>query len=108
MPEHYFEIHADQTPPPGEDTTRSESPHGSPTTATRRRGTRKREQRAEGGAPTKAMREQDELAALEAQGFTPDEAARLLRIADPNQAVMRRLDFHRWLVEHGLLDEFSA
>jgi len=53
-------------------------------------------------------RKHDELANLEAQGFTADEAARLVRVADPNQAVMRRLDFYRWLVEHGRLDEFSA
>jgi hypothetical protein len=58
-----------------------------------------------------------ELHQLEAQGFTPDEAARLIYISDrlansreaqEAEAVMRRLRFHRWLVERGLLDEFSA
>ena len=54
---------------------------------------------------------------LESQGFTHAEALRLLDISDrladshevrENEAFMRRLRFQRWLVERGLLDEFSA
>lgn len=114
MTEHYFEPYPDQTPPPTEDAAARETLHSTPIDASeprpapRRRAARKREYRADSAAAAKAKRDREELAALEAQGFTADEAARLVRIADPNQAVMRRLDFHRWLVEHGRLDEFSA
>ena len=57
------------------------------------------------------------LEELEAQGFTSDEAIRLLNIsyrasdsseARESRAMLRRLRFTRWLVEHGMLDEFSA
>lgn len=54
---------------------------------------------------------------LEAQGFTPDEAIRLIHVSDrvatsrearEAEAELRRLRFTRWLVERGVLDEFSA
>ena len=62
-------------------------------------------------------REESELDELTAQGFTPDEAQRLLFISDrlatsrearEAEATLRRLRFTRWLIEHGVLDEFSA
>lgn len=65
--------------------------------------------------------EQDEeaeaVAQLQSQGFTPDEAIRLIHVsgraatsreAREAEATLRRLRFTRWLIEHGLLDEFSA
>jgi hypothetical protein len=54
---------------------------------------------------------------LESQGFTPDEVQRLVVISDraarssearAAEAQMRRLRFTRWLIEHGVLDEWSA
>ena len=57
------------------------------------------------------------LLELEAQGFTEDEALRLLivsgrlagsREARESQATLRRLRFTRWLIDRGILDEFSA
>jgi hypothetical protein len=54
---------------------------------------------------------------LEERGFTEDEARRLIDISDritqsaearEAEAMMRRLRFTRWLVEHGMLDEWSA
>jgi hypothetical protein len=54
---------------------------------------------------------------LEAQGFTHDEAIHLIHVSDrlansrearEAEAAMRRLRFTRWLVERGLLDEWSA
>lgn len=54
---------------------------------------------------------------LEAQGFTPDEALRLIHVSDrmavsgearEAEATLRRLRFTRWLIERGVLDEFSA
>jgi hypothetical protein len=54
---------------------------------------------------------------LVAQGFTSDEAARIVdlsarlgtsREARDAEASLRRLRFTRWLVERGVLDEFSA
>lgn len=57
------------------------------------------------------------VAELEAQGFTPDEAIRLVHVsgrvatsreAQEAEATLRRLRFTRWLVERGMLDEFSA
>ena len=54
---------------------------------------------------------------LQAQGFTADEAARIVdlsarlsvsREARDAEASLRRLRFTRWLVERGVLDEFSA
>jgi len=54
---------------------------------------------------------------LEGQGFTEDEALRLIAItgrledsaeAREAAATLHRLRFTRWLVEHGKLDEWSA
>lgn len=54
---------------------------------------------------------------LESQGFTPDEVHRLVLISARQarsqesrdaEAQMRRLRFTRWLVERGVLDEWSA
>ncbi|MGH2484671.1 MAG: hypothetical protein ACRDHE_01535 [Ktedonobacterales bacterium] len=54
---------------------------------------------------------------LEAQGFTEDEAVRLIHVSDrlktsrearEAEAVLRRLRFTRWLIQQGVLDEFSA
>ena len=54
---------------------------------------------------------------LEAQGFTEDEAVRLIHVSDrlktsrearEAEAVLRRLRFTRWLIQQGMLDEFSA
>lgn len=61
-----------------------------------------------------AMRTLDEL---KAQGFTVDEAIRLIHVSDrlangrearESQTTLRRLRFTRWLIEHGVLDEFTA
>ncbi|MGH2517757.1 MAG: hypothetical protein ACRDHP_19085 [Ktedonobacterales bacterium] len=57
------------------------------------------------------------VAELEAQGFTADEAVRLVSVsgrvatsreAREAEATLRRLRFTRWLIERGVLDEFSA
>jgi hypothetical protein len=57
------------------------------------------------------------IEALAAQGFTTDEVLRLIRFsgrlansheARESEATLRRLRFTRWLIEHGVLDEFSA
>lgn len=54
---------------------------------------------------------------LESQGFTEDEAIRLIHVSDrlktsrearESEAVLRRLRFTRWLIQQGMLDEFSA
>jgi hypothetical protein len=114
MPEQLFDPSTSGPPASAEDLVSYEGVpagqrvHGSRAAARRRSSARKRDQRPEAAAAAKAKRERDELAMLEQQGFTPAEAIRLLRVTDPNQAVMRRLRFQRWLVEHGLLDEFSA
>ncbi len=58
-----------------------------------------------------------EVRALVAKGLTPYEASRVIHTADKfatsqevreGQATLRRLRFTRWLVEHGMLDEWSA
>lgn len=58
-----------------------------------------------------------EMVELEAKGFTRDEAIRLIhtsaRLAQSSEvreaeAAMRRLRFTRWLIEHGVLNEFTA
>jgi hypothetical protein len=114
MTEHPFHLSEEQDPTPAEGTipdevapvARGSGERKAP--ARRRASARKRETRLEGALAAQEKQERDELATLEAQGFTRDEAVRLLQVADPNQAVMRRLQFQRWLVERGLLDEFSA
>jgi hypothetical protein len=54
---------------------------------------------------------------LEAQGFTTDEALGLIHVSEnlsssrearDAEATLRRLRFTRWLIAHGILDEFSA
>lgn len=54
---------------------------------------------------------------LASQGFTPDEVRRLVVVSDRQtqsdesqiaEATLRRLRFTRWLIEHGMLDEWSA
>ena len=71
-----------------------------------------------GPEPTREPAEDaDVLGELEQRGFTTDEAIRLVhasaRIATSKEAreaeaTLRRLRFTRWLVEQGMLDEFSA
>lgn len=60
--------------------------------------------------------EDDDIRALEELGFTRDEATRLIDVADRlthsdearvAEATRKRLQFAKWLVEQGLLDEFS-
>ena len=75
------------------------------------------------GQPAESSEESDDsdetvaVAELEAQGFTTDEAVRLLHVsgrvatsheAREAEATLRRLRFTRWLIERGMLDEFSA
>ena len=54
---------------------------------------------------------------LEAQGFTEDEAVRLIHVSDrlktsrearEAEVILRRLRFTRWLIQQGMRDEFSA
>lgn len=54
---------------------------------------------------------------LASRGFTPDEVQRLEVVSDRQAqsdesqlaaATLRRLRFTRWLIEHGMLDEWSA
>lgn len=54
---------------------------------------------------------------LASRGFTPDEVQRLVVVSDRQahsdesqlaEAMLRRLRFTRWLIEHGMLDEWSA
>jgi hypothetical protein len=58
----------------------------------------------------------EEVSDLEAQGFTEDEALQLISVservahsgeAQEAEAALRRLRFTRWLIEHGVLDEFT-
>ena len=85
------------------------------------RKARKPRQKAQ-GAEAKAREPEavsvpGEVDELEAQGFTHDEAIRLIHVSDraatsgealEAEAMLRRLRFTRWLVERGLLDEWSA
>jgi hypothetical protein len=53
--------------------------------------------------------EEADLRELEEHGFTRDEATRLIELSVRiNEATLKRLQFTRWLVEQGLLDEFSV
>src|SRR5215470_6704741 len=78
---------------------------------------RKPRQKADGASAKASEQRADsftgEVDELEAQGFTRDEAIRLLDVSDraansgevlEAEAMMRRLRFTRWLVERGLLD----
>ena len=80
-----------------------------------------RQQRHETGeaiAPLPRMRRSltEEVSELQEQGFTEDEALQLISVservahsgeAQEAEAALRRLRFTRWLVEHGVLDEFT-
>lgn len=88
-----------------------------PVTAGRK--ARKPRQKAQGAEEKAGEQETEsgELNELEAQGFTHDEAIRLIHVSDraatsgealEAEATMRRLRFMRWLVERGLVDEWSA
>lgn len=85
------------------------------------RKARKPRQKAEGAKAKDAVQGTEsstgEVDELQAQGFTHDEAIRLIHVSDQAansgeaqeaEAVLRRLRFTRWLVERGLLDEWSA
>jgi hypothetical protein len=97
--------------------------------AARRGGTKKAAKHSDSAAiiklplreqPVEPAEEEDGDAAIEAlatQGFTTDEVLRLIRFsgrlahsheARESEATLRRLRFTRWLIEHGVLDEFSA
>ncbi|HEY1389833.1 MAG TPA: hypothetical protein VGF38_14935 [Ktedonobacterales bacterium] len=53
--------------------------------------------------------EEDDLRKLEAQGFTEDEVNRLVELSERiNARTLKRLQFTKWLVDQGLLDEFSV
>lgn len=53
--------------------------------------------------------EEDDLRTLEAQGFTEDEVNRLVELSERiNARTLKRLQFTKWLVDQGLLDEFSV
>ncbi|MBF6589111.1 MAG: hypothetical protein IVW57_01105 [Ktedonobacterales bacterium] len=131
MTEHTFDAHEEHVPHTDDASLPLEATHEAderrPETSrpeasgSRQRAPRKRAPKPGHDEPAQervpATTVEDILAALEAQGFTPDEAARLIDISDrlansrevrEGEAVMRRLRFHRWLVERGLLDEFSA
>lgn len=126
MTEHVFDTHDEHTPHLHDDAMpadASREPRSLDPKAPRPRSQRKRNANQTNANPSQASQPvtprdpQAELAELETQGFTPDEAARLLYISDrlahsqearEAEAVMRRLRFHRWLVESGRLTEFSA
>jgi hypothetical protein len=68
------------------------------------------ERRATGAQEDSASSsEEDDLRKLEELGFTRDEATRLIDVADrsTNSPEHKRLQFAKWLVEQGVLDEFS-
>jgi hypothetical protein len=80
----------------------------------RRKSVRAKKARAKQPSPLDAN---EALHDLEERGFSEDEARRLIDIsgritqsaeAREAEATMRRLRFTRWLVEHGMLDEWSA
>ena len=51
----------------------------------------------------------NDLRKLEAQGFTADEVNRLVELSERiNARTLKRLQFTKWLVDQGLLDEFSV
>lgn len=53
--------------------------------------------------------EHDDLRTLAAQGFTEDEVNRLVELSERiNATTLKRLQFTKWLVDQGLLDEFSV
>ena len=53
--------------------------------------------------------EDDDLRKLEAQGFSEGEVNRLVELSERlNASTLKRLQFTKWLVDQGLLDEFSV
>jgi hypothetical protein len=67
-------------------------------------------------ANTSSSSEETDLHALEALGFTEDEAVRLIEVAvritnsdeaRDAEATRKRLQFTKWLIDQGKLDEFS-
>lgn len=104
--QHDPDQHGDDTPPQAEDAAERETPpsHQAPDELP---------QAADAGQEPAATTSDD----LASQGFTPDEVRRLVVISaraarSPEvraaEAQMRRLRFTRWLIEHGVLDEWSA
>jgi hypothetical protein len=99
----------------------AESPQGSTRRRARREATRSQQIGAEsqfdpdgGDDETESG---SELVELAEKGFTADEAIRLIHVsqraamsreAREAEETLRRLRFTRWLIEHGMLDEFSA
>lgn len=105
------------TDPDNDDAPRTNRRPRSPRSANRRpreAGKAADEVREEPSAPQPTV---ESLHDLEGQGFTEEEALRLIAIrgrldhsseAVEAEATLRRLSFTRWLVEHGKLDEWSA
>ena len=115
---------------PDTDTTRAETgaPEAKPVARTRKPRTPGKSARkttetvtidvpVAAGKPAEPTAESEARASLEAQGFSSDEAARLIHVSDrmstsrevrEAQATMKRLRFAQWLIEHGVIDEFSA
>lgn len=57
---------------------------------------------------TRSSSRDADMRELEARGFTPDEATRLIDLSVRiNEVTLKRLQFTKWLVDQGLLDEFS-
>lgn len=116
------ELGTDGTRDTGDETGEPPSDELTPRRKARKPAARKSAALREGVEPVVALpvRQKtlsDEVEELEARGFTEDEAVRLIsvseRVAHSGEAreaeeLLRRLHFTRWLVEHGMLDEFSA
>lgn len=71
------------------------------------------EAEAEEARAAEATERANTVTALESQGFSADEALRLIDISkrlehSTEAQELRRLRFTRWLVEQGILNEFSA
>jgi hypothetical protein len=110
--QHDPDQHGDDTPPYVEDAAERETPPSNQAP----------DEPTQAAAAPQAADAEPELAAttsddLASQGFTPDEVRRLVVISaraarSPEvraaEAQMRRLRFTRWLIEHGVLDEWSA
>ena len=99
----------------------AESPQGTVRRRARRKATRSQQSGAESETDLDADDDEtesgSELVQLEEKGFTADEAIRLIHVsqraamsreAREAEETLRRLRFTRWLIEHGMLDEFSA
>lgn len=108
--------------------TKGDQPSGEQSTAGRERRPRKSAKARESGQQHEHVGEPVSVSAvrsepvttvegLAAVGFSADEVASLLdvtqRVANSRevreeQAIVRRLNFQRWLIEHGRLDEYAA